>query len=446
MLINIEVNNNVEIRSLNDLFILGRLEEAGSIKVNKSKIARELGVDRRTVHKYIGGYSKSNTRNKPSKIDEYYDEVDYLLNQQSIQVFFYKRTLWQFLVDEKGLQCSQSSFRRWISQREEFQSYFDGDTNRTVNGVKKSSKSNEHKATYQTGPGEEAQLDWKEEMTITLKNGEVITLNIFALVYSFSRFKIYFLSMTKSQTVLFHHLDKAFEIAGGVPRSVRTDNMKTVMDEARTDYSKGKINNKFAQFAKDYGFKVKPCVAANPEVKAKVEAPMKLLDELYAYNGLLDFVELRHLVIKICDRANNKLHSETGKIPILHLQKEKDFLLPLPQDKIRSLYQIKESSVKADSQAFVNYGGKKYSTPVKYCGKKLNIQAFDDYLYVYDNTELVAIHQISDDDRKKIELPEHAIEKLEHSLGASGEDIKQMAENNLKELGEMYKWLVHIID
>ena len=44
MLINIEVNNNVEIRSLNDLFISGRLQEVGSIKVNKPKIARELGV------------------------------------------------------------------------------------------------------------------------------------------------------------------------------------------------------------------------------------------------------------------------------------------------------------------------------------------------------------------------------------------------------------------
>ena len=44
MLINIEVNNNVEIRSLNDLFILGRLQEVGSIKVNKSEIAREPGV------------------------------------------------------------------------------------------------------------------------------------------------------------------------------------------------------------------------------------------------------------------------------------------------------------------------------------------------------------------------------------------------------------------
>lgn len=439
MLINIEVNNNVEIRSLNDLFILGRLQEVGSIKVNKSEIARELGVDRRTVSKYIDGYSKCDTRKRGSKIDEYYDVINYLLNQQDVQVFFYKRVLWQYLVDNHDLNCAQSSFRRWISQRNEFQSYFDGKTNRTVNGVKRDCKSKAHIITYQTGMGEEAQLDWKEELTITLKTGELVTLNVFALVYSFSRFKIYFLSMSKTQTVLFHHLDTAFEMAGGVPKTLRTDNMKTVMDDPRTEYSKGKINNKFAQFAKDYGFEVKPCIAGEPEVKAKVEAPMKLLDELYAYNGLLDLVGLRNQVTKICDRENNKLHSETGKIPILHLQKEKGFLSPLPQDNIRSLYKIKELSLKADLQGFVSYSGKKYSTPIKYCGKKLNAQAFDDYLYVYDNTELIVIHQISKDNVKKIELAEHALEKAEYSLMRSGQSIKKFAENNLKELGEMYK-------
>lgn len=56
MLINIEVNYNVEIHSLNDFSILGRLQEVGSIKVNKSKIAKELGVDCRTVSKYIDSY------------------------------------------------------------------------------------------------------------------------------------------------------------------------------------------------------------------------------------------------------------------------------------------------------------------------------------------------------------------------------------------------------
>lgn len=42
------------------------------------------------------------------------------------------------------------------------------------------------------------------------------------------------------------------------------------MDEARTEYSSGKVNNKFQQFANDYGFKVLPCIAGCPNTKAKV--------------------------------------------------------------------------------------------------------------------------------------------------------------------------------
>lgn len=43
--------------------------------------------------------------------------------------------------------------------------------------------------------------------------------------------------------------------------------MKTVMDEARTNYSKGKVNNKFQQFADDYGFNVRPCISRKTEYK-----------------------------------------------------------------------------------------------------------------------------------------------------------------------------------
>lgn len=67
MIVNIEVNSNIEIHSLDDLFILGKLQEVGTIKVNKSKIARELGVDRRTVNKYIGGYSKTDKEKDTAK-------------------------------------------------------------------------------------------------------------------------------------------------------------------------------------------------------------------------------------------------------------------------------------------------------------------------------------------------------------------------------------------
>lgn len=57
------------------------------------------------------------------------------------------------------------------------------------------------------------------------------------------------MSITRSQTVLLSFLTEAFEKFGGVPHEILTDNMKTVMDEARTSYAKGKVNPKFGAFA-----------------------------------------------------------------------------------------------------------------------------------------------------------------------------------------------------
>lgn len=438
MILNVKLSNNITIHSLNDLFILGKLEEAGTTKINKSQIARELGVDRRTVGKYMKGYKKKNKKHRYSKIDDYYDIIKELLCDTSTQVFFYKRVLWQYLKDNHNLNCAQSTFRYWISKHKEFQRYFNGDNNRVVNGKRKDASSNHHIIHYETPPAYEAQLDWKESMEFLLDSGELITINILALVYSYSRFKIYQLSLTKTQSVLFHLLDNAFEIAGGIPKTLKTDNMKTIMDESRTYYSCGKVNNRFDQFAKDYGFIVKPCKAYEPQVKAKVEAPMKILDELYAYNGKINLSQLNDKLSEINTRVNNECHIETGKIPILHFQKEKGSLLPLPQDKIRNLYKIKSSTVKINSQSNFSYKSNFYSVPTRYIGKKLIIQVYDDYLHVYDNTKLVTIHQISTSSKRNYHK-EHYIESVSMSLNISNDTIKEIAERNLKEIGDLYK-------
>lgn len=109
-----------------------------------------------------------------------------------------------------------------------------------------------------------------------MKDGEFIYVNVAVSLLSHSIFREFHLSISKSQSILLLFMTEAFEIFGGVPKVIVTDNMKTVMGEARTDYFYGVVNNKFTQFAKDFGFKVQPCVAGRPRTKGKVEAPMKL--------------------------------------------------------------------------------------------------------------------------------------------------------------------------
>ena len=428
MIYKISVNTEIKINSLEDLHKLKLLMEVNNLKVNKSQIARKLGVDVRTVVKYLNGYVKPITRNRKSTIDNFKPIIRSLLSEESIQVFYYKRVLWQYLKDNHGLDCAQSSFRRYISNNPEFNDYF--------KRRKKGYISNNSSMRFETDKGQQAQLDWKENIDFVLSNGEVININIFVLILSYSRFRVYKLSLEKAQDILFSFLNESFEAFGGVPKEVLTDNMKTVMDEPRTAYRNGKTNNKFQQFADDYGFKVRPCIAGRPNTKAKVEAPMKLLDEIRAYNGTLNIDELHELVSKLNNRINSTCHTSTGKIPVLHLEKEKDFLLELPTEQIRNRYNIITTSVKVNRQSMISYKSNQYSVPPEYIGKKLKLQVYDNQLHLYYNTNLVTIHEIKN--QKLNYHDSHYLQISSLTFKNNNYEMNEIAKNNLRMIGEIY--------
>lgn len=428
MIIKVNVNSEIKVNSLVDLHKLKVIMEVNNLKVNKSQIARELGVDARTVGKYLNGYVKPTTRNRKSPIDDFKPIIQSLLSEESIQVFYYKRVLWQYLKDNHGLDCAQSSFRRYISNNVEFNDYF--------KRRKKGYISNKSTMRFETDKGQQAQLDWKENIDFVLSTGEVININIFVLILSYSRFRIYRLSLEKTQDILFPFLNESFETFGGVPKELLTDNMKTVMDQPRTAYQSGKVNNKFQQFADDYGFKVRPCIAGRPNTKAKVEAPMKLLDEIRAYNGTLNFNELHELISKLNNRINGTCHTSTGKIPVLHLEKEKDFLLDLPTEQIRNRYSIITTSVKVNRQSMISYKSNQYSVPPEYINKKLKLQVYDNQLHLYYNTNLVTIHEIKN--QKLNYHDNHYLQISYLTFKNSKYEMNEIAKNNLKMIGEIY--------
>ncbi len=419
--------SNFEVKSLNDLYKLSAIEKGLGMKVNKSALARKLNVDRRTIKKYINGFEKSKTRQKNSSIDQYKETIEELLSNKA-KIFCYKSVLYRYLKENYGLSCSESSFRRYISKNEEFNKYFHKKRHKYSGGPALTR--------YETELGQQAQLDWKESIPFLLKTGETITINIFVLILSYSRFRVYQLSLTKTQDVLFHHMNKAFEIFGGVPKEILTDNMKTVMDEPRTEYSKGKINIKFEQFSKDYGFEVHPCIAARPQTKAKVESPMRILDELKAYSGDLNYTELNQKVEDINNRENTRFHKEYQTIPTLALQREKEFLLPLPQDKIRNSYTIQTLTVKVNQSSFVTYKNNQYSVPSQYIGKQLKIQVYDELLHLYDHEILVAIHKITN--QKLNYSYNHYLELLSKTLPFKDDKLQEIAKENLNRIGEKY--------
>ena len=115
MIFKTTINTEINIKTTKDLPKLKIMIEVNNLdKPNFSAIARELGVDRRTVKKYYDGNINKTRKPKKSKIDDFYDIISNLLSAETDQIFYYKTHLYRYLVREKGLQCSRSDFNYYI--------------------------------------------------------------------------------------------------------------------------------------------------------------------------------------------------------------------------------------------------------------------------------------------------------------------------------------------
>jgi len=177
-----------------------------------------------------------------------------------------------------------------------------------------------------------------------------------------------------------------------------------------------------------------PCVRARPNTKAKVENPMRVIDEIMSYNGLLDNEEqLYEKMQQITNEANSRICQATGLPPILVFKKEKEHLLPLPNDKICSYYKNTTINAKVNSNSLFHYKGNLYSVPIDFIGKTIVVKVIDNNLYVYYGPKLITLHTISN---QKVNYHEN------HHLAMMGltfknseqEDIKNYAAKHLEEM------------
>ncbi|WP_207742435.1 IS21 family transposase [Clostridium tepidum] len=401
-------------------------------KPNFSELGRKLGIDRRTVKKYYEGNIQKERKQKKSKIDDYYDTIRSLLSAENKQIFYYKSHLYRYLVREHGLQCSRSNFNYFILKNNEFTEYF-------------KSKSKKDAIKSETPFGKQAQFDWKEKLKFSFKDGSKMILNVGSLVLSASRFKVWTIYPSTSQNHLFDFLANAFETIGGVPEEILIDNASTMMDQARTEGSQGKINNKFKQLADDFGFKVVPCIRARPNTKAKVENPMRIIDEIMNYNGIVENLEELHKKMSIItNEANSRMCQATGLPPILVFNKEKEHLLPLPHDKVCSFYKNTTTSAKVNTNALFKYKQNMYSVPPELIGKIIVVEVTENNLYVYYNKTLVTIHNISN---KKVNYhTDHHVDLLGITFkGQDEETVSEYANKHFKELEKFNEQLSEVM-
>lgn len=386
-----------------------RIMDLNGLKPNYAELGRKYNLDYRTVKKYHQGYEgKSKTRDKPSKLDEYKEVI---INKLLIPRTS-RRGVYEFLIDKYGLEKigSYSNFKTYCKKNK-------------LKPTKSSSSGG--RTRYETEPGDMAQADWKESISLTSRHGEIYVVNIFHIVLKFSRYSYIELTLSKEQSVVFRCLINAFCFFGGIPNRVLFDNMSTVVDVSATPK---RINSKMIQFAKDMNFRVDTCKTRHAYTKGTNEARNKILDWIRSYNDEFDsYKELIGIVEKINTKMNTEVCEGTDLPPCLLYYKEKEYLNPLPDSTVMEAY-IAPSKVIVSPQQLISYKGIKYSIDKSYIGEYVQPEEFNDMLHIYYKGKLVQIHQLS---RNPINYTqEHYKQSLHKTIKM--EEMEDVVLNNLK--------------
>lgn len=389
---------------------INQMEEVKDL-INKSEIARRFGCSYNTVKKYMDtSQNKNIIRKYTSKLDDFkgiiIDKVDnYGANGRGIFNF----------LKERG---------------------YTGSYGTVIKFIKEHKQEEQMKATirFETSPGLQAQVDWKEDFKIINKNGATFTINIFLMVLGYSRYKYIELTLDRTQDTLFECILHACSEFRGVPHEVLFDNMATVVDRTASTYRSVVINSKFLQFAKDVGFSVHTCRPYRPQTKGKIECVAKLMDRLKVYNNEFETIEeLDKIVKKLMEEINNEDINLLEK-PIDRLKEEQKYLHSLPSREIIYPYFAKNKGYKVSKESMITYKKHKYSVPIRFIGEYLTVKETGDSLDIYYNTDLIVNYKISNKylNYKK----EHAKEILKSDAlkNKTEKEIEAFIEKNLSNM------------
>ena len=125
-------------------------------------------------------------------------------------------------------------------------------------------------------PGEEAKVDFGYIGTLKV-NGTPRKAWIFVMSLSYSRYMYVSITLDQSVQTFIRCHTEAFRYFGGVPQTVKIDNLKAAIVEA--DFYEPTVQRTYAVFAEHYGFLPNPCRVYTPTDKGKVESNVKYVKE-----------------------------------------------------------------------------------------------------------------------------------------------------------------------
>lgn len=352
-----------------ELVMLMELHRQG---LSPTAIARQLGIDRKTVRKYIAlGLEPPSYGPRPPRPKATDAFLAYLRDR---------------LTSYPGL----TAVRLWRELRE--RGFVGGYT-----GVKRAVQTlrpdpvQPFEVRFETSPGAQAQVDFARfEVTFTDEPSAKRIVWLFSMVLGYSRLIwARFVLHQDLGTVLRCHV-AAFEAIGGAPREVLYDRMKTAVLGQDVD---GLViyNRSLLDLARHFGFQPKACRPYRPQSKGKVERPFRYIREDFfqagSFRNLDDLnVQLRHWLGAV---ANPRVHATTRRVVNEAFAEERQALMPLPLMPYRAVLRLER---RISNEGLISVGGNTYSVPDTTRRRVVEVHSLVDEIRILEAGVLIATH------------------------------------------------------
>ena len=280
-------------------------------------IARELGISKNTVKKYLKEPGKPRYRSRPQRPSKLDPVKPYLKHriQAAAPDWIPASVLFEEIVDQ-GYTGKIRILRSYLAQR-------------------KPQKPLDPIVRFETPPGKQMQVDFT-----TIRRGKS-PLKAFVATLGYARASYVRFFDHERTDAWIEGMIGAFEFFGGVPHELLFDNAKTIMIE-RDAYGEGhhRWNTALLNLAETYGFKPRACRPYRAKTKGKVERFNHYLKNSFIVplKATLNSAGLQLDVITanakigawLVNTANARVHQTTQAIPNLRLQEEQAVFLALP--------------------------------------------------------------------------------------------------------------------
>jgi transposase len=331
---------------------------------SKKAIARELGLDIKTVRKWASEEWKP--RQRRARVEELtvYEEV---IAKRFPEVGYNAEVLYREL-QEAGYEGSPRSVRRYVESRRE------------------AARPELATMRYETGPGEQAQVDWG---MIGVWIGEQrVKVHLFVMVLGFSR-RIFVRAYEHERlgNLLDGH-QAAFSHFGGRTATLLYDNPRTIV--LSKDETNGTVewNRRFKERMDFYGVEVKLCRYYRAQTKGKVESGVKYVKRnalagrrFTSFDHLNAWLEQWALTV-----ADQRIHGTTHEKPVERFARDERVTM-IAVDARPPTRESRTISRRVSHDAFVEVETNRYPVPFGWCRAEVCVELTPTEVRIVHETE-----------------------------------------------------------